>query len=202
MAKIATADFRFEYSFRYFLYSIIFVLYSTIMSFLDIVLGSLLLYAVFKGLVNGLFAELASLISLLLGVYVAVKFSALATEILSKFVHWNPKTIQITAFFLTFIFVVIAISILAKALTKMASIAFLGWLNKLGGAFIRVFKTVLIISVFLSLFEKINYDNFFAKKETLDNSIFYRPIEKTAGFLFPTFEKWINELKKSKNNKQ
>lgn len=172
------------------------------MSFLDIVLGSLLLYAVYKGLVNGLFAELASLISLLLGVYIAVKFSDLTTETLGKFVHWNPKTIQITAFFLTFILVVIGISLLAKALTKIASIAYLGWLNKLGGAVVRVFKTVLIISIFLSLFEKINYDNFFAKKETLDQSLFYRPIQKTSGFLFPTLEKWMMELKKSKSNQE
>ncbi|TDD99789.1 CvpA family protein [Flavobacterium cellulosilyticum] len=166
------------------------------MSFLDIVFGSLLLYAAYKGLINGFFAELASLISLLLGVYVAVKFSDLATETLGRFVHWNPKTIQITAFFLTFILVVIGITLIAKALTKMASFAFLGWINKLGGAFVRVLKTVLIISVFLSLFERINYDNFFAKKETLDNSTFYRPIQKTSGFLFPTLEKWFVEMKK------
>jgi len=166
------------------------------MSFLDIILGSLLLYAVYKGLVNGLFAELASLISLLLGVYIAVKFSDLATETLGKFVPWNPKTIQITAFFLTFILVVIGISLLAKVLTKIASFAYLGWVNKLGGALVRVLKTVLIISVFLTLFEKMNYNNFFAKKETLDNSTFYRPIQKTSGFLFPALEKWFVELKK------
>jgi membrane protein required for colicin V production len=168
------------------------------MSFLDIILGSLLLYAAYKGLVNGLFAELASLISLLLGVYVAVKFSDLTTLTLGKFVHWNPKTIQITAFFLTFILVVIGISLLAKILTKIAGFTYLGWLNKLGGAFVRILKTVLIISVFLSLFEKINYNNFFAKEETLDSSIFYRPIQKTSGFLFPALEKWLGKIKKKK----
>lgn len=166
------------------------------MSFLDIILGSLLLYAAYKGLVNGLFAELASLISLLIGIFIAVKFSDITTEALAKVVHWNPKTIQITAFFLTFILVVIAITLLAKVLTQIASFAYLGWINKIGGAVVRILKTVLIISIFLSLFEKINYDNFFANKETLDRSIFYRPIQKTSGFLFPTLEKWIMELKK------
>lgn len=167
------------------------------MGFLDIILGGLLLYAVYKGLVNGLFAELASLISLLLGIYFAVKFSDLATETLGQYVQWNPKTIQTTAFILTFVLVIIGITLLAKALTEIASFAYLGWANKLGGAVVRVFKTVLIISVFLSLFEKINYDNFFAKKETLDKSIFYRPIQKTSGFLFPAFERWFAEIKKN-----
>lgn len=166
------------------------------MSFLDIFLGVLLAYGLYKGLRNGLFVELAGLISLLLGIFFAIKFSYLASNTLGGFVQWNPKNIQITAFIITFVLVVIGISLLAKILTKIASAVFLGWVNNLGGAFVRILKTVLIISVFLSLFEKINYDHFFAKKETLDNSIFYRPIQKTAGFLFPTLEKWFEELKK------
>ena len=68
------------------------------MSFLDIVLGVLLALSIFQGIRNGLFVELASLISLILGIYIAIKFSSFAKEILSGFVHWNPKTIQIVAF--------------------------------------------------------------------------------------------------------
>ncbi|HEY6142263.1 MAG TPA: CvpA family protein [Flavobacterium sp.] len=168
------------------------------MSFLDIVLGSLLLFGLYKGIKNGLFVEIASLISLLLGIYIAVKFSILTAEIVSGFVHWNPKTIQVTAFILTFILVVIGVYFLAKFLTGIADFAQLGWINKLGGGFFRILKTILIVSVFLNLFEKINFNNTFAKKETLDNSIFYRPIQKTAGFIYPSIEKWYDELKNKK----
>lgn len=168
------------------------------MSFLDIVLGSLLAFSLYKGLKNGLFVEVASLISLLLGIYFAIKFSILTAEMLSGFLHWNPKTIQITAFILTFVLVVIAISLLAKFLTGIANFAQLGWINKLGGGFFRILKTILIVSIFLNLFEKININNYFAKKETLDKSIFYRPIQKTAGFIYPSIEKWYEDLKKSR----
>lgn len=166
------------------------------MSFLDIVLGSLLVFGLYKGLRNGLFVELASLISLLLGVYFAIKFSSLAKEILSEFTHWNPKTIQVTAFIFTFLLIVIGISLLAKILTKVANFAYLGWINKLGGGFFRIIKTVLVISIFLNLFEKINFDKTFAKKETLDNSLFYHPIQKTAIFIYPSIEKCYEDLKK------
>ncbi len=168
------------------------------MSFLDIVLGSLLLFGLYKGIKNGLFVEIASLISLLLGIYIAVKFSIMTAEIVSGFVHWNPKTIQITSFILTFILVIIGVYLLAKFLTGIADFAQLGWINKLGGGFFRILKTILIVSIFLNLFEKINFNNTFAKKETLDNSIFYRPIQKTAGFIYPSIEKWYDELKKQK----
>ena len=166
------------------------------MGFLDIILCALLVFAFYKGVINGLFVELASLISLLLGIYFAIKFSFIMKEILMGFVKWNPNTIQIVAFALTFIVVVIGIHLLGKFLTGIANFAFLGWLNKLGGGFFRVLKTVLIVSIVFSVFEKINYNNFLAKKETLDNSIFYNPIQKIAGFIFPSIKKGYDEMKK------
>ena len=166
------------------------------MGFLDIILCALLVFAFYKGVINGLFVELASLISLLLGIYFAIKFSFIMKEILMGFVKWNPNTIQIVAFALTFIVVVIGIHLLGKFLTGIANFAFLGWLNKLGGGFFRVLKTVLIVSIVFSVFEKINYNNFLAKKETLDDSIFFNPIQKIAGFVFPSIKKGYDEMKK------
>lgn len=166
------------------------------MGFLDIVLGVLLAFALYKGIRNGLFVELASLVSLILGIYVAVKFSSFMKDFIGSFVKWNPNTIQVIAFVLTFILVVIGISLLGKFLTGVADFAFLGWLNKLGGGFFRVLKTILIIGIVFKVFEKINYHNFLAKKETLDKSIFYNPIQKTAGFMYPSIENWYDNLKK------
>ena len=166
------------------------------MGVLDIVLGVLLLYGLYQGIKNGFFVELSSLISLILGIYIALKFSDFAKGVLSVFVHWNPKTIQIVAFVITFIAVIIMMSLLAKFLTGIADFAQLGWINKLGGGFFRILKTILIVSIFLNLFEKINFNNSFAEKETLDKSMFYRPIQKTAGFIYPSIEKWYEDLKK------
>ena len=166
------------------------------MGFLDIIVCALLVFAFYKGVVNGLFIELASLISLVLGIYFAVKFSSFMKEILMEYVKWNPNSIQIVAFILTFIVVVIAIHLLGKFLTGIANFAFLGWLNKLGGGFFRVLKTVLIVSIVFSLFEKINYNNYLAKQETLDKSIFFNPIQKIAGYIFPSIKKGYEEIKK------
>ncbi|MCV9927730.1 CvpA family protein [Flavobacterium sp. LS1R49] len=165
------------------------------MSFLDMILGALLAYSLYKGIKNGLFVEVASFISLLLGIYLAIKFSSLMKELIIKHVSWNPNTIQITAFILTFILVVIGVYFLAKILTGIADFAFLGWVNKLGGGFFRVLKTILILSIFIALFEKINFNNTFAKKETLDKSFFYNPIKKVAAFVYPSIEKWYDTFK-------
>ncbi|MDG2431196.1 CvpA family protein [Flavobacterium sp.] len=172
------------------------------MGFLDIVLGVLLVYSLYKGVMNGLFVEIASLISLLLGIYFAIKFSFLMRDSLAGFLHWKPNTIQTIAFILTFILVVIGVTLLAKILTGIADLAFLGWINKLGGGFFRVLKTVLILGTLFTVFEKMNYNNILAKKETLDQSLFYNPIQKTAQFFYPSLEKWYGEFKSKTSDKK
>jgi membrane protein required for colicin V production len=175
--------------------SFIFVLYSFYMSYLDIFLGGLLIYGFVRGFWNGFFIELASFVSLLLGIYVAIKFSYIMKSILVGHVSWNPKSIQIVAFILTFILVVIGISFLAKFLTKIANKASLGIVNKVMGSVFGLLKMILMLSVLLSLFQKINFDYTFAKKSTIDNSYFFNPIQKTAEIIYPSIEEWYKGFK-------
>jgi membrane protein required for colicin V production len=163
-----------------------------------------LAFSLYKGIKNGLFVEVASFISLLLGIYIAIKFSSFMKELIMKHVSWNPNTIQVTAFILTFILVVIGVYFLAKILTGIADFAFLGWANKLGGGFFRILKTILIMSIFIALFEKINFNETFAKKETLDKYYFYNPVKKVAAFVYPSIEKWYDTFKEehAKNSEE
>ena len=158
------------------------------MSFIDIVFAVLLSLALYKGIKNGLFVELASLIALLAGIYIALKFSGFAKSLIENSVSWNPKYIQITAFVLTFIAVVVGIHLFAKVLTKIADFAFLGWINKLAGAFFAIIKTILTLSIVILLFEKMNVNNMIANQDTLDDSIFYNPIKKVSEYVYPQIE--------------
>jgi membrane protein required for colicin V production len=74
------------------------------------------------------FIELASLISLILGIYIAIKCSYMIRAILANHVSWSPKYIEIIAFALTFVGVVLAVHIVAKLLTGM-DFAFLEFLT-------------------------------------------------------------------------
>ena len=159
------------------------------MSYLDIFLGGLLIYGFVRGFWNGFFIELASFVSLLVGIYVAMK------SIVASHVTWNPKTIQMVAFIITFILVVIGISLLAKFLTKMAYLASLGIVNKVMGSVFGLFKMILILSVLLSFFQKINFDYAFANKSTIENSYFFNPIKKTAEIIYPSIEECYKEIK-------
>jgi membrane protein required for colicin V production len=172
------------------------------MSFLDIVVGALLVYALYKGLKNGLFVALASFVSLVVGIYVAIKFSYLVKTILENNVSWQPKYIEVVAFGLTFLIVVIGIHLLAKFFTGIADFAHLGWLNKIGGAVFSVLRSVLILSIVFNIFQKINLNNFLVKEETLNNSMFYNPVLDTSKFIYPRLEELYNEFKEKHAEKK
>ena len=171
------------------------------MGFLDIVFTALLGYALYTGLKNGLFVEFASFGSLIIGIFVAIKFSHLVRLTLEDSIKVNPKYIEIIAFAITFLLVVIGIYLLAKFFTSVTNFASLGWLNKLGGAVFSMLKTILMLSVLISLFQKININNMLVKEETLNKSVFYNPIQEVATFMYPSLEKWYEEFKEKAKEK-
>lgn len=156
------------------------------MVFIDYLIAAILGYGVLRGIWNGFFIELASLLSLIVGIWVAIKFSYVATAIIGGVVTWHPKTIQIIAFAVTFILVVIAITMLAKILTAAAKVAGLGLLNKIFGGIFGGIKMALILSVVLNIFVRVNFANLLVAKETTDKSLFYNPIIKTAANFYQT----------------
>ena len=155
------------------------------MSIIDIVLGALLLFGLIRGLMKGLFVELASLVALLLGVWGAIHFSFYAAEFIQARTDWAEKTINIVAFGITFVVIVLAISLAGKALTKLADFASLGIINKLLGALFGVAKIGLILSVLIGVFEKLNNTLPFLSEDQIEDSVLYEPVKSFAPKVYP-----------------
>ncbi|BAO75345.1 CvpA family protein [Winogradskyella sp. PG-2] len=159
------------------------------MSIIDIVLGALLLFGLIRGAMKGLFVEVASLVALVLGVYGAIHFSGFAAGFLESKVDWAEKTINIVAFAITFVIIVLAISLAGKALTKLADFAALGIINKLAGGIFGALKIGLILSVLLIVFNKLNNTLPFMEQEDLEESVLYKPVKSLAPIIFPNLIK-------------
>ncbi|WP_298417514.1 CvpA family protein [uncultured Kordia sp.] len=155
------------------------------MNFIDIILGGLLLFGFVRGLMKGLFIEVASLVALIAGVYGAIHFSYYAGDFLSdRFETWDEKYINLAAFAITFTVILVAITLLGKLLTKMADFASLGILNKiLGGAFGGL-KIAVMLGAVLVFFDRTNNTMEFVAKEKIDESILYEPVKEIGGFVF------------------
>ena len=157
------------------------------MNFIDIFLGALLLFGLIRGLSKGLFVEVASLLALVAGVYGAIHFSNYAAEFLIEKVEWSEQTINLAAFAITFVVIVVVISLAGKALTKLADFAALGILNSLLGGLFGALKTGLILSVVLLIFSKMNKTIPFLGEGDLENSVLYEPVKSLAPTIFPNF---------------
>lgn len=154
------------------------------MSFLDVIFGLLLAYGLYKGLKNGLFVEIASLIALIAGLFGAIHFSYIAGDYLSENMAWNERNIKIAAFIITFIAIVLIVNISGKFLTKIADFAMLGLLNKIAGGLFGALKVAIILGALLIFFERVNSSVRLVKNESTGSSILYQPIKEIGAFVF------------------
>ncbi|WP_299900706.1 CvpA family protein [uncultured Aquimarina sp.] len=159
------------------------------MNYIDIILGILLLWGLIKGFSKGLFVSLASLVALVAGIYISVHFSYYVGDYLAQHVDWSDGALKLTAFAITFIGVVILISLAGKLLTKIADFASLGILNKLLGAAFGVLKFAFIASVVIIFIDAANRSLKIIKQETLDASILYAPVKSLAPAILPNILK-------------
>ena len=93
---------------------------------------------------------------------------------------------------MTFIIIVVAISLAGKALTKLADFAALGLLNKILGGVFGLLKIGLILSIVLLVFTGFNRSIPIIDKEDLDESVLYEPVRTLAPTLFPNFVTFEN----------
>lgn len=170
------------------------------MAVIDIVLGALLLFGLVRGIMKGLFVEVASLVALVGGVYGAIHFSYFVAEFLQTKTEWNEKTINIIAFAITFVLIIVAIALAGKALTKLADFASLGILNKLLGGVFGALKIGLILSVLLIVFNKLNNTLTFVNEEHIEDSILYKPVKSFAPLIFPNIIKADDHEDTTPNN--
>lgn len=157
------------------------------MNFFDIIIIAMLLFAFVRGFIKGFFAEAASLVAIIAGVYAAINYSQKLEFYLvnSTAVNWSDETNRIVAFSVTFLIVVLLIIFIGKILTKLADITALGLLNKISGGIFGALKIALILSVIFTFFGGINKTIPFVKQETLDASILFNSVKKIAPALFP-----------------
>ncbi|MGY6649304.1 CvpA family protein [Wenyingzhuangia sp. IMCC45574] len=161
----------------------------------DIVIGAILVYGLIKGFSKGFFDELASLLSLVLGIYGAIHFSYFLKEILAEHFQMDHKYNSLIAFFGTLIIIILGISLIGKLFTKLAKMVSLGFLNKLLGGLFGVLKLGLLLGVLLGWLERVNFILPIISKEQKEASILYEPTKNLANVVFPKILDKLEDLK-------
>jgi membrane protein required for colicin V production len=155
------------------------------MNWIDATIVIILIIAMVTGFINGFVKEVASLAALVLGIWGAIKFSAFTAGKLYDYFDMTNKYVGVIAFIVTFGIIVVVIHFIGLIAGKIVDAASLGFINRLLGIVFGVFKSILILSVFLVVLNAIDARRPFLPKDKIEQSIFYNPISDIAPAIFP-----------------
>jgi membrane protein required for colicin V production len=156
------------------------------MNYIDMFIMVLLVYAVFKGITRGFVLQLASLVAIVAGIYLALKFSGFTARFLIKYWAVDYEYLYIVSLAITFALVFIMVNMLGNMLEKVVEAAQLSFLNKLAGAFFNVCKVILITGVLLLFIDRVDNRINLLPKNAREGSFFYKPVTSITLFLFPS----------------
>lgn len=112
----------------------------------DILIIVILGYSLVRGLFRGLVKELSSIIGVLGGFYAAYTYYHVLAGLLAGLIH-DTAYLNILSFLAIFCGVLIVVGVLGVIIKYLLNIAFLGWVDRIGGFVFGVLKGVLIVSI-------------------------------------------------------
>ena len=103
-------------------------------------------YCLGRGVFRGLVKELSSIIGVLGGFYGAYSYYPLLAKPLANWIT-NPGYLNIISFLSLFVSIYLMVSFTGVVIKHLMNIAFLGWTDRVCGAFFGSLKGLLIISI-------------------------------------------------------
>lgn len=165
------------------------------MNFLDILIIIPAVWFAYKGFSKGLVFEVASIIALILGTWVAINFS----NMLGDYINIEGPYVDIIFFIITFAAVLFVVYIIAKAIEKAVSITISETANKLLGALFGAFKIAFILSVIFKFILSFDHHEMFIKADVKENSKLLPIIQPIAPAVLPAFRNAIDSIHPKSN---
>ena len=162
------------------------------MNYLDIILAVPLLYGLIKGFSNGLVKEVASLLALFIGVYVAINFSEYLEPKFINILDGSQEFVPVFAFVVLFLVSVLCIKILGFFIDKLTKVLALGIFSRIFGAVFGFSKVVVIFSFLLFSFADYNL----VDKQSKEDSVLFEPLTDVVKIITPQLEKHQSILDK------
>ena len=153
------------------------------MNYFDLAILILISIGIFRGLIKGLIIEVSSLISLYLGIIGSINYSDFISLYIINYTKWNETTINIICFILLFISIVWSIMLIAKLITKILKLAYLGLLNRIFGALFGGIKWIVILSGIIIIYNSIN-QIITIPNQFLEESFSYNKLLDFGHFIF------------------
>lgn len=170
---------------------------------IDLLFLVVMVLAVIKGFQRGLIVAVFSLVGVVVGLAAALKLSVVVAGYLRDSVRVSDKWLPVLSFVLVFVVVVLLIRLAANVLQASVELAWLGWVNKLGGILLYMVIYTLAFSVILFFGEHAQL----VGEQTIAQSRIYKYIQPWGPFtmnlignLIPAFRDMFGDLERFFDN--
>jgi membrane protein required for colicin V production len=134
---------------------------------------------------KGFIEQAVALVSLILGAWLAFKFSTVVSGWLQPYFEVSETVLNVISFAVIMVAVVLVLFVISKILTGVTKLVMLGWLDRLLGLVFALLKAGLLIGIGIILFDTLNVKFEFVEEKVLDESVLYAPIRDIAYTVFP-----------------
>jgi membrane protein required for colicin V production len=159
---------------------------------IDGVLMLCLVWGAYKGFRKGFIIQSFVILALVLAIWGGFAFTGKLEPFLQKYFQITDVFCHIVSFIIVFLLILILVYTSGFLVSKVAHAVTLGMINRLSGAAFGVLANVLVLSVLILLFDRVNEKKHFIKPETLEKTYLYQPVKNTAPAIFP--ETFFNKL--------
>lgn len=155
------------------------------MSTPDIIILICFLPAIITGITRGFIEQAIALVALILGAWLAFKFSNVVGEWLQPYFEVSETVMHVVSFAVIMVAVVLVLFVLGKILAGVTKLVMLGWLDWLLGLVFALLKAGLLIGLAIILFDTLNVKFELVDNAVLEESVLYSPIRDIAYMIFP-----------------
>ena len=165
--------------------------------FIDVIFLILMVMAIFKGISKGFIVAVFSLLAFIIGLAAALKLSATVADYLHHKMDLSGYWLPVLSFLIVFGLVVLAIRWGAAIIKKVATVAFMGWVDTLLGIVLFAVMYLMAYSVILFYATRIHListDMQLASKTYAYVAPFGPTTMKVLGKLIPFFSNMFSDL--------
>jgi membrane protein required for colicin V production len=131
----------------------------------------------------------ASLAALILGILGAIRLRPLFASMLDGLFEISPDYLNIIAFSVAFVVIVLAVHLVAFLVEKLIKAVALNLVNRLLGMGFGLLVTAFVLSMILWPINQVNEEKQLIKPERIENSLLYKPLSAFAPAVFPYLRK-------------
>ncbi|MFR9504361.1 MAG: CvpA family protein [Rikenellaceae bacterium] len=158
------------------------------MNIIDIIIIACLVISLILGFKDGAIRQLGTLIGIVVAIFLAKTFGGTVSEVLGI----KGDYALIWGYAIVLLVTLIGVGLIATLLRKIFSAVGLGALDRVAGAALSLLKTLIILTLVLSLFNFINNTFEIVDKKTTASSKLYEPIVAASRYILPAID-WVED---------